>query len=644
MLLPARIPANRAVRRATVGIATFLALMLVCLAGAAQARASGVTNVTVGNTTPSAAAGARTQYVVGFVATTGVPSTGHLTVTFPNATPSANYAGAVVRDLTTSTDVGGCGAPTGSVSTCNFYNSNLHINASDSIRITFSGITNPATPASTYTVSVSTTSDTATVPSAPFSVVAANPVTNVAVVNSSPSAAAGARTTYVATYTTSATGGLSGAADSQITVTFPNATPSANYAGAVVRDLTTATDVGGCGAPTASVSICNFYNSSLQINAGDSIRITFNGINNPATAANYTLSISTTSDTATVNSSQFSVVAAHPVSGVTVAVANAAQSAITQYVVSYVTSTTGGLSGAADSQITVTFPTPTPSATYGGAVVRDVTTSTNVGGCGAPTASVSTCNFYNATLQINAGDNVQITFNGITNPATTGTGYTISVSTTSDTQSVPSGSYGIGADTVPPAASPTPTPAPTATPVPAPTPTAQTVVVKPVSGKVLVRKPGSNQFVELDATAGIPLGSTVDTRHGVVLLTSLPKPGTPAQSARFYDGVFKVTQSAGVTDLTLNEPLAPCGKAGKASAAAKKPKTRKLWGDGSGSFRTKGQYSAATVRGTNWFVQDSCAGTLTKVARGVVAVRDNVKHKTIVLRAGKSYLARPRHG
>ena len=66
------------------------------------------------------------------------------------------------------------------------------------------------------------------------------------------------------------------------------------------------------------------------------------------------------------------------------------------------------------------------------------------------------------------------------------------------------------------------------------------------------------------------------------------------------------------TDLTLSQPLAPCGKK-KAGAAAKKPKTRKLWGDGSGSFRTRGQYSAATVRGTRWLVQDSCAGTLTKV-------------------------------
>src|SRR4029079_12448736 len=91
----------------------------------------------------------------------------------------------------------------------------------------------------------------------------------------------------------------------------------------------------------------------------------------------------------------------------------------------------------------------------------------------------------------------------------------------------------------------------------------------------------------------------------------------------------------------LTEALAKCPKRHAAHAAAKKPKSRKLWGSGSGSFRTRGQYSAATVRGTEWLVQDSCAGTLTRVRKGVVAVRDNVKRKTIVLRAGKKYLARP---
>jgi hypothetical protein len=175
----------------------------------------------------------------------------------------------------------------------------------------------------------------------------------------------------------------------------------------------------------------------------------------------------------------------------------------------------------------------------------------------------------------------------------------------------------------------TPTPSPTPTPVPG-----KTVVGAPVSGKVLVKRPGKG-YVELDATQSIPLGSTIDTRKGTISLTA--KSG---QTATFHDGIFRITQTKTTTDLTLVEALAPCGKG--ARAAAKKPKTRKLWGNGSGSFRTRGQYSAATVRGTKWLVQDSCSGTLTRVTKGVVSVRDNVKRKTIIVRAGKSYTARPR--
>jgi hypothetical protein len=171
-------------------------------------------------------------------------------------------------------------------------------------------------------------------------------------------------------------------------------------------------------------------------------------------------------------------------------------------------------------------------------------------------------------------------------------------------------------------------------PAPAPVP-GKTVVVAPVSGKVLVKRPGAAGFVEVGAAQGIPLGSTLDTTHGVIELTA-----RPGETARFYDGVFKVTQSGKTTDLTLNQPLAACKS--RARAAAAKPKTRKLWGDGTGSFRTRGQYSSATVRGTKWLVQDSCAGTLTKVAKGVVSVRDEVKRRTVVVRAGKSYTARRR--
>jgi hypothetical protein len=166
----------------------------------------------------------------------------------------------------------------------------------------------------------------------------------------------------------------------------------------------------------------------------------------------------------------------------------------------------------------------------------------------------------------------------------------------------------------------------------------KTVVANPVSGKVLVKRPGSNGFVELDGSQGVPLGSTVDVKHGRIALTSVPKTGGKPETAEFYDGIFKIAQPGAITELRLVEALA-CGGA---HAAAKKPKTRKLWGDGSGSFRTRGQYSAATVRGTRWLVQDTCTGTLTRVAKGTVTVNDFAKHKTVLVRAPRSYTARRR--
>ena len=166
----------------------------------------------------------------------------------------------------------------------------------------------------------------------------------------------------------------------------------------------------------------------------------------------------------------------------------------------------------------------------------------------------------------------------------------------------------------------------------------KTVVAIPVTGKVLIKKPGSSTFIELDGSQGIPLGSIVDVKQGRIALTSVPKKGGTPETAEFYDGIFKLTQPGSITELRLVEALS-CGSA---HAAAKKPKTRKLWGEGSGSFRTRGQYSSATVRGTTWLVQDSCTKTLTRVKKGTVAVNDFVKHKTVLVRAPKSYTARRR--
>jgi hypothetical protein len=173
----------------------------------------------------------------------------------------------------------------------------------------------------------------------------------------------------------------------------------------------------------------------------------------------------------------------------------------------------------------------------------------------------------------------------------------------------------------------------------------KTVNLKVKAGTVRFKLPGSKRFVTLTNPKQVPLGTIIDTTHGRVTLTSAADTGGDTQHAWFYRGIFKVGQTKGakpITSLALAGPKPSCG-AGAATATAaakKKPKTRRLWGDGSGAFRTQGQFSSATVRGTRWVVIDECLGTLTIVTKGVVAVRDFHRHKTVLVRAGHRYLAR----
>ena len=59
----------------------------------------------------------------------------------------------------------------------------------------------------------------------------------------------------------------------------------------------------------------------------------------------------------------------------------------------------------------------------------------------------------------------------------------------------------------------------------------------------------------------------------------------------------------------------------------------------SGRFRTRGRYSAGTVRGTIWDTIDRCDGTLTIVHRGTVDVTDFRTRKTVAVHAGHQFLA-----
>ena len=169
------------------------------------------------------------------------------------------------------------------------------------------------------------------------------------------------------------------------------------------------------------------------------------------------------------------------------------------------------------------------------------------------------------------------------------------------------------------------------------------VNAQPSGGTVKVELPGKKGFKVLKVGQQIPVGTTVDTTKGRVTLVTAAK-GAATYQADFYDGVFKVGQAKGskLTTLTLAAKLACKGSGKAASAAKKRKKKRRLWGDGHGRFRTKGSFSSATVRGTKWLVQDTCTTTTTTVKRGKVAVRDFVKKKTVIVKAGKKYVARRR--
>jgi hypothetical protein len=198
-----------------------------------------------------------------------------------------------------------------------------------------------------------------------------------------------------------------------------------------------------------------------------------------------------------------------------------------------------------------------------------------------------------------------------------------------------------------------PTPTPPAQPSPAttfsltpsgPPVLGQSVNVAVRSGTVTVKLPGAAGYVALTALSSIPVGSILDTRNGnITLRSALPSGGT--QSAIFHGGLFDIRQAkSGLTELALRGAPPACPRARATTAATKKKKRkppRRLWGsDDHGNFRTRGGSSVATVRGTAWFIEDTCAGTLTRVSKGSVSVYDARRRVSVIVHAGHSYLAR----
>ena len=175
-------------------------------------------------------------------------------------------------------------------------------------------------------------------------------------------------------------------------------------------------------------------------------------------------------------------------------------------------------------------------------------------------------------------------------------------------------------------------------PPPEPEPTLGKIVdALPVSGTVTYKTPGAKRFELLKDGEHLPVGTVVDATRGRVQIVATDGLDH-LQKGTFYKGAFIVKQRR-VRFAPAELVLTDAPRRARTSRKRQALSTRELWGISRGHFRTRGRFAAATVRGTQWITRDLPSGTLVRVRRGSVSVRDFVKHKTVVIRAVKTYFA-----
>jgi len=626
------------------------------------AQAPALTNVAIAD--PSSAAGARTRWVLDMHTSATGKLDYHAGSFFELNVPTGTSLNSLWDSHITvgaGTDLGGCFAQDADTLRCTLH-FDASIPADTDFKVTVEGLFNP--PQGTgKTVTTTTSSDVNSDASNAFSVGAAQAVTAVTVIPTS--SAGGATADYNISFHTSSTGEVEYDTGGTITFTLPAGTGFSQFAGGTVA-VAGGPDIGNCSNTAATTVVRCFLDFGETIPANTNAEVTLIAVTNPPSGtAGKTLTATTTSDTVTATSSAFGT-----------GVDNTAPN----------TTITGGPSGStSETRPTFTFSSSETPATFQCQIDAAPFVACNSGSFTTPTLADG-----GHTFRVMAKDAAG---NEDASPASRA--FTVSTAPPPDTTpppvSIDSAPSGDVADPTPsfafssseagvsfacqldasgfspcsspytapelaegqhtftlratdPAGNSTETRHTFAVAVPEPR---KTVNVAPAGGTVRIKLPGSNQFVELREGEQIPVGTSIDTTDGrVTLVAAANKTGATA-TADFYDGIFKVGQTKGskpITTLKLNGPKPQCGAGAAAVGETSARRRRRLWGSGSGRFRTRGRYSAATVSGTQWLTEDNCKGTLTRVEEGVVKVRDFRKDKTVTVRAGNKYLARASRG
>jgi hypothetical protein len=126
-----------------------------------------------------------------------------------------------------------------------------------------------------------------------------------------------------------------------------------------------------------------------------------------------------------------------------------------------------------------------------------------------------------------------------------------------------------------------------------------------------------------------------------VRLTATPGRGRRPASVDVSGDAAAVSQTAGravTTTLRIQRP--PCASGAGTRGADRTRRVRMRAQRGRGRWRAQGRFSIAAAQGTDWTTVEECAGTRTIVHSGRVRVLDRGRGRTVVVRGGRSYLAR----
>ena len=402
----------------------------------------------------SAAGASHVTYSLQFTASaTGGLAAQHGTITViaPAGTDfSSTSSGEVVEDLTTGhsdRDFGATVSGGGATITVHVP-VGVDIAAGDQVKLELLDVVNPPV-GSGLSLSVSTSSDTTSATTPTYSIGAAQAPQSLSAVTLSSSAAAASHVSYSFQFTASATGALP-AQTGTITVAAPagtDFTPGASEA--TVSDLTSGHSGTDFGASTSNggATITVHVPTGVTIAAGDQVKLEVDDVTNAPAGSGYVLSVSTSSDTTLATTAPYALTAAQApqsLSAVTLSSTAAGASHVT-YSLQFTASSTGTLV-AQHGTITVAAPTDTVFTAAGtGALVNDLTTGQSNRDFG-PTISgggATVTIHVPIGVDVHAGDRVSIELDDVVNPPA-GSGYSLRVSTSSDTVSTATPTYDVG--------------------------------------------------------------------------------------------------------------------------------------------------------------------------------------------------------